>query len=227
MTRNPYNILNVKAGADEQEIKSAFRRLVREFHPDINPGNARAEEIFREVTDAYGLLLDPKKRAQVDRMMWLRMPIEKVEKAKEKATSFAKVLKDQMKSAVDIFPEKIIQEKKHRQKMKEFQEGVSQGLFTVQDNGDVFLDLALDLKEAVFGDRVDVPTFEGRVALRIPENSNSGDLLRLRGRGLYNKKSKKKGDQYVRLKVVLPTEPDESLKDFLKSWSREYKVRED
>ena len=62
-----YQILNVGRNADEKEIKRAYRRLARKHHPDVNPGDKQAEEKFKEVSEAYEVLSDPKRRAQYDK----------------------------------------------------------------------------------------------------------------------------------------------------------------
>lgn len=62
-----YEILGVNRNADEKEIKKAFRRLARKYHPDVNPGNKSAEQKFKEINEAYEILSDPKKRADYDR----------------------------------------------------------------------------------------------------------------------------------------------------------------
>jgi DnaJ-class molecular chaperone len=54
--------------------------------------------------------------------------------------------------------------------------------------------------------------------LNVPAGSNSGASLRLKGRGLLDRKSGQRGDQYVKLKVMLPDKPDDKLKAFLESW---------
>ncbi|MCK9541800.1 MAG: DnaJ domain-containing protein [Novosphingobium sp.] len=67
MAADPYQILGVSRSAGEKDIKSAYRKLAKELHPDRNKDNPRAAERFSEVTRAYDLLSDKDKRAQFDR----------------------------------------------------------------------------------------------------------------------------------------------------------------
>jgi DnaJ-class molecular chaperone len=64
---DPYSLLGVSKGADEKAIKSAYRKLAKELHPDKNKDNPKASERFSDVTRAYDLLSDPQKRAAFDR----------------------------------------------------------------------------------------------------------------------------------------------------------------
>ena len=64
---NPYETLGVSKTASADEIKSAYRRLAKKYHPDVNPNNKEAEEKFKEVNAAYEILSDPKKKANFDR----------------------------------------------------------------------------------------------------------------------------------------------------------------
>jgi len=64
--RDYYEVMGLKRGAGEKDIKSAYRSLVKKYHPDANPDDANAVERIREVNDAYAVLSDPQKRADYD-----------------------------------------------------------------------------------------------------------------------------------------------------------------
>ncbi len=64
--RNYYQILGVPKDATLEEIKRVYRRLARQYHPDLNPGDKEAEEKFKDIGEAYHILSDPDKRAQYD-----------------------------------------------------------------------------------------------------------------------------------------------------------------
>src|SRR3989442_7598720 len=67
-----YKILGVDRKADQKAINQAFRKLARQHHPDVNPGNKQAEERFKEINEAYQVLNDPKRRAKYDQILDLR-----------------------------------------------------------------------------------------------------------------------------------------------------------
>ncbi|HAA42574.1 MAG TPA: molecular chaperone DnaJ, partial [Ruminiclostridium sp.] len=64
--RDYYEVLGVDRNASEAEIKKAYRRLAKMYHPDMNPNDKTAEAKFKEAAEAYEVLSDPQKRAQYD-----------------------------------------------------------------------------------------------------------------------------------------------------------------
>jgi curved DNA-binding protein len=67
-----YKILGVERAADKRAISQAFRKLARQHHPDVNPGNKQAEARFKEINEAYQVLSDPERRAKYDQLLDLR-----------------------------------------------------------------------------------------------------------------------------------------------------------
>lgn len=94
---------------------------------------------------------------------------------------------------------------------------------------DIELDLPVSLPEAVLGGRVTVPTIDGPVLLTVPKGSNTGDVLRLKGRGVPDPRGGARGDQKVRLVVKLPPHADPALEQAIEAWAKDhpYDVRGD
>ena len=67
MAGNFYDILGVKRDATDKDIKQAYRRMARKYHPDVNPGNKSAESRFKEINAAYEVLSDAEKRKKYDK----------------------------------------------------------------------------------------------------------------------------------------------------------------
>ena len=87
--------------------------------------------------------------------------------------------------------------------------------FTRQGD-DIHLELPISVKEAALGGEVRTPTTTGSVMLRIPKHANTGDTLRLKGKGVKGRGGA--GDEFVKLKIVMPP-ADEALNSFLESWT--------
>lgn len=86
------------------------------------------------------------------------------------------------------------------------------------DGSDTHLDLPISLKEAVQGATVEVPGLDGMLKVKVPPGSNSGDVLRLAGKGL-ERAGGERGDQLVRVIVTLPAKADSALNSFVRDWS--------
>jgi DnaJ-class molecular chaperone len=91
---------------------------------------------------------------------------------------------------------------------------------------DIYLDLPISLKEAVLGAKVKVPTPGGTVTVAVPKWSNTGRVLRLKGRGV-PRADGSKGDEYIKLMLMLPEKPDPKLEAFVAEWQPvEYSPRQ-
>jgi len=290
----PYEILGVQPSASADDIKKAYRALGKKLHPDLNPGNKRVEQQFKEVSAAYDLLSDPAKRARYDRgeidasgaerpdRPFYRRYAEGREGAKYQDFGV-----DEDSFVDDLFANLFRQRRQERPPMHmrganvtylaevDFIEaavgakkrlsltdgktldvtippgtedgqtlrlkgqglpGVGGGaagdafievkvaphpLFTRKGN-DVHVELPITLPEAVLGATISAPTIDGPVSLKVPRDSNTGSMLRLKGKGIVDRSTGQRGDQYVRLRVVLPDRADPELTDFLEKWARRH-----
>jgi DnaJ-class molecular chaperone len=271
-----YDILGLSSKANADDIKVAYRSLARERHPDRDQENPNAEEDFKQLTQAYSILSDPKSRAKYDRgdidasgaRRAASRPRARRETPKARKPDSARTIKvngadveydlkvsfmDAAKGCVKYvsitngkrlkvnIPAATADASVLRLKAQGIP-GIGGGrdgaaLVSIEvlpdptfrrEETDILVDLPVSLHEAVLGARVDAPTIDGPVSVTVPPNSNTGTILRLKGKGLsLGKDDDARGDQYVTLKVVLPRKPDPELVEFIKSWSpsKDYAVR--
>ncbi len=288
--KDPYEVLGVAKTATPEEIQKAYRALAKKLHPDLNPGNKKSEERFKEVSAAYALLSDADKRRQFDageidasgaerpREPYYRdfaagrdagHPYENRSGYADFAEAddiFAELLRRQAREArrargrdllyhlaVDFLdavngatrkltlPEGGALELAIPPGVQEGQvlrlrgkgapspgEGeagdalveisINPHRFFTRQGDDIHLDLPVTLAEAALGGKVKVPTPTGSVLLTVPKGSNTGSVLRLRGKGA-PRPGGGHGDEFVRLKVMLPVEPEPELEAFLANWT--------
>ena len=88
--------------------------------------------------------------------------------------------------------------------------------YFTRDGGNIHVELPITLKEAALGGEVRAPTTTGGVMLKIPRHASTGDVLRLRGKGVKTRQGA--GDELVKLKIVMPP-ADEALDAFLEGWT--------
>jgi molecular chaperone DnaJ len=91
----------------------------------------------------------------------------------------------------------------------------------VRDGADLHCEVPISFVQAALGAEIDVPTLDGKVKLRIPEGTQSGKILRLRGRGLHTLRSSGRGDQLVRIFVEIPTKLTGRQRDLLEQFAQE------
>ena len=94
---------------------------------------------------------------------------------------------------------------------------VSEHPYYTRKNNDIHIDIPITLVEAINGGKINVPTLHGTVSVNIPAGSNTDTTMRLKGKGI-KPKGATAGDQYLKLKVMLPEKPDKDLQKFVKNW---------
>lgn len=92
-----------------------------------------------------------------------------------------------------------------------------------RDGDDILIDVPITIDEAVLGGKVEVPTVGGRVQLTIPKGTSSGQVLRLKGKGVRNATTGATGDERVTVRIVLPETIDDGLSYFLSEWRQKHR----
>ncbi|MCB9960270.1 MAG: DnaJ domain-containing protein [Rhodospirillaceae bacterium] len=276
--RDPYKVLGIPRSANADAIKAAYRRLVKQYHPDRHPDDKAAEQRFKEIQSAYDLLGNAEKRARFDRNEIDAEGHETVSPF-ERAARASRNSRWKTRPNPSIFEEFFARHDIHTKGADvsydlqiEFLEAVRGGKHAVHlqqggsvqvtipegtEDGDVLrlrgrgtggfgggqpgdalvrisvsphahyvrkgadihLDVPVTLREAVLGASIEVPTPHGRVTLKVPHGSNSGRVLRLKGKGTVDRKTNTRGDFYVRLVVTIEDAEDPELSRFLEGWS--------
>jgi len=322
VTQDPYQTLGVSRSASADEIRKAFRKLAKANHPDVNPGNAAAEERFKRVSAAFDILGDAEKKAKFDRgeidadgresmrgfgggggpfsggggpfggrsggrragpgggfggggggggadfedilaeMFGNRAgagpqggPGGFGARGPVKGDDLRLRLEIDLEEAIKGGPKRISlpsgatldltippaaregQVLRLRGKGEAGRLGGPAGDALIElalrphplyrrDGADLTMDLPISVPDAILGARVDAPTPDGPVSLTVPPRANSGQTLRLKGRGAIDAQGKR-GDLLARLVVMLPDMPDDALEAFAKEWrdKRPYQPR--
>jgi len=257
-----YKIMGVSQNASEADIKIAYRKLARKYHPDISK-EPNAEERFKEMGEAYEVLHDKKKRAEYDQMRHQESAGPRFQQhnfdfgqghnqgsfdsdlfeslfgrarqhqGPRKGPNYQGSLHISLEEAF-VGTVKPIQVPTADNKAQTIKVKVPAGMLTGQQirlagqgapgaqggvRGDIILTLVIDVHpqfdlsekditltlpitpwEAALGCTLPVPTLSGSVALKIPAGSQSGQKLRITGRGLGNPA----GNQYIQLKIITP-----------------------
>ena len=303
-TQTPYEVLGVNRDASAADIRKAYRKLAKEFHPDLNPGKPAAEARFKAVTAANDILSDPAKRARYDRGEIDESGAERPRYSYRPHAEGAQGRKYQPQGEVNIEDLDDLfamfgrggggrprgarsggpagegfsmpgQDRQYtltidftlaatggKQRLSLSPEtwldvtvppGIEQGQvlrlkgkgapgygggppgdalievhiaphpFFRREGDDIHVELPVGLAEAVLGARVSVPTVTGPVTMTIPQGSDTGTRLRLRGKGIHKKRrgAETTGDQYVTLKVMIGASDDPALAEFLKGWAED------
>ena len=295
---DPYKELGVSRGASAADIKSAFRKLAKELHPDKNRGDTATEERFKRVSAAFDLLNDPEKKSKYDsgqidadgqpqyrgssgqpggggtggfggfgagagpggRAAFEDLDLDDIfgrfGAGRGRATGFGRG--QDVRATLEVSLEDSIGGATRRIQFSDgrtldvsIPKGATNGqtirlrgqgtagrtepgdalielkiaphpVFKV-DGADLTMDLPISVPDAVLGGKVECPTPDGTVSVTIPKGSNSGQTLRLKGRGAFAGGAR--GDLKARLVVTLPETIDPILERVAEDWrsNRPYK----
>jgi DnaJ-class molecular chaperone len=286
---DPYELLGVKRDASQKDIQSAYRKLAKKLHPDLNPGDKQAEDKFKAVSAAYAILSDEEKRGRFDRG---EINAEGAEQAPRNyyrdyastdpasgkyrnsggfadfgdaddmfSSFFSRRAGGQFKtkgrdrqfamevdfldafngtrtqislpdgSALEVQIPAGTRDGQNLRLSGKGDSGIEGGPpgdayieirvrphpFFTRDGDDIRLEVPISLTEAVLGGKIRVPTPSGPVAVTLPPNSNTGKVLRLKGKGV-PRQGNQFGDMYLSLKIVLPDNPDPTLATLVAEW---------
>jgi len=203
-----YEILGVAKGASEDDIKKAYRRLAKKYHPDKNPGNKEAEEKFKLISEAYAVLSDKSKRQEYDTYGMGGFQQRYSEEDIFKGANFGDLFKDLGFGGGDIFSMIFGRQtgRGGRQRSQNFDFG---DYITREQQAPKELDLNYELEipfmDAIRGaeKRISFSTHHGTedVNVKIPQGISTGKKLRLQGKGNRDPRTGRFGDLYITVKI--------------------------
>lgn len=213
--RDYYQILGVSRDASNEEIKQVFRRLARQYHPDLNPGNKEAEERFKDIGEAYEVLSDPSKRTQYDQFsnFWNQRGFKGKQTPRGK-TWGDRGASDRGGEEVDFgnfadfnsFVDQVLGRRKDRNGNTSptasprdgFRPGTSKTAYTIgrPSRRDIEAKLTLPLEKAYLGGLERIRLEDGRsLEVDMPAGMVTGQTIRLRDQGVGG------GDLFLKITV--------------------------
>ena len=285
MGNNPYQALGVDSSAKQDDIKTAYRKLAKSYHPDLNPGDKKAEARFKEVASAYDLIGNKDDRAKFDRGE------HAAEEAKQSSrrsrgrdyndsyrarsgysSQFEGMDQDAFSSIFEQMNRRPPQDEIYKLEV-EFKDSIlgaereltfpngtkvsvkipagvqtgaklrfagkgTQGAdayvqLTVKPS-DVFrrvgknieLDLPVSFADAILGHEVNVPTIDGPVLMKLPNNLKTDQKIRMKGKGVGVSGSATRGDQIAILKIQMPLNVDDDFRMAVEAFSARQALNE-
>lgn len=199
--RDYYAVLGVGRDADETAIKRAYRKLAKKYHPDTNAGDSRAEQQFKEITEAYAVLSDPEKRKLYDQFGHAAFDGSAGPSGKERTGPFEGGFGEYRRSPFD------------QGDMEDLFGDLFGDMFRQRTHfrargGDVEAEIEVRFEEAAFGcdKMLSVPDpAAGRarsLQVHIPAGIDSGNKIRLQGKGMPGRGGGEAGDLLLKVKIM-------------------------
>lgn len=186
MSNSLYETLGVDKSASSEDIKRAYRKLARKYHPDINK-DPNAEEKFKEINAAYEILSDEEKRRQYDTM--------------GDSMFGGQNFSDFARNAGDMGDLNEILRNIFGGGFNFSSRGFSQGFGGFDEDLDINARLTIEFEEAILGAEKEINLNNENIKIRIPAGVSDGDKLRVRGKGSISQHSNKRGDIILNLSV--------------------------
>ena len=186
-----FKILGVSRNATDEEIKSAFRKLARQFHPDLHPNNDKAESEFKEINEAYEILSDEDKKKSYEEYLsyWFN-------NRDGKSRDFDSDNND--KRFDDFFSELI---GRFSEVGQEIYSNISSDNNTQSLNLDAKFNLQISFLEALNGTKKNLLVNGERIELKIPQGIETGSKIRIKNKGNIQSGSGKRGDLLIEVSI--------------------------
>jgi DnaJ-class molecular chaperone len=191
--KDPYEILGVARNATDDEIKTAYRRLAKKYHPDLNPGNKNAEQQFKDINAAFHLISTKEAREKYDKGIF----DEQYAESAFRSGPFYRNFQDGSGRYTYHFegdPEELF-----KSFFSDFARGGEQINVPGQDH---LYKMEIDLKDAVTGAEREIMLAGGkRLKVKIPPGIDDGERLRFKGQGGQGIGKGRPGDAYVIISI--------------------------
>ena len=219
-TKDYYEALGVPRTATQKEISSAFRKLARKYHPDLNSGDKQAEARFKELSEAHGVLSDTKKRKLYDEFgpNWAAAEAAGAQPGASRGGGFRPDSggRVEVKVPAGVKEGTVLRVPGLRATVQ-----VAPDPIFTREGKDVRVAVPVPLHVALRGGEVSAPTLKGgQVKFNIPPETQNGTKIRLKGLGLPDPKGGPPGDMYAEIRVQLPVPMDEPTR----KWAAEQPI---
>jgi DnaJ-class molecular chaperone len=238
-----YKALGVSEKASADEIKKAYRKLAKQYHPDSTGGDKAKESRFKDVQNAYDVLSEPKKKALYDQIRAGGFPPPNRQGQGpfpgggytyttqgpgpgvfDLGDLFTQFFSNANKSRVrvDWDDEEPTQRRRGGGRRPptaddaEFEQKVkaADGTWLAVEGNNVHSDVRISFDRAILGTVATVSTIDGKAEVKVPPGTSSGKKLRLRGKGLTDR-SGRAGDHYITVHIDVPGDLDDDAKKLL------------